>query len=488
VTTVAEAVQGANAAYLAGIAATPSERAGWLDAIAAGLEENAAELVEVAMAETHLTAPRLNGELVRTAFQLRLLAAEIRTGRQLDAVIDHSDPGWGMGPRPDLRRINEPLGVVGVFGASNFPFAFSVIGGDSASALAAGCAVVHKANPGHPELARRTATIVRDALASAGAPDGLFALVEDYAAGDELVTHPLVRAVGFTGSTTGGRALFDLASARPDPIPFYGELGSTNPVFVTEGAWSARRAEIVSGFVGSVTMGMGQFCTKPGFLFVPGTAASIAELVGTAIAAVATHELLTPRLRDAFSARLNALAEDPRFRIIAGSTEGSAEGGTEGSEDVAPTVLATDVTTVIEDPELLEYEMFGPAAVIVEYRNADELLQAASRLGGELTSGIHAEPGEDLRELASILSRRSGRVLWNGWPTGVSVTYAQHHGGPYPATTSPLSTSVGTAAIGRFLRPVAYQDFPQDHLPAGLRDDNPWKLPRLVDGEPEPAA
>lgn len=473
-TTVAEAVQDASQAFLAASSATPAERARWLDVIADALEAEKAELVAIAVSETHLGETRLNGELVRTAFQLRLLGDELRTGRPFDAVIDHADPGWGMGPRPDLRRINEPLGVVGVFGASNFPFAFSVIGGDSASALAAGCAVVHKANPGHPELARRTAEIVRAALAATGAPAGLFSLVEDYAAGEELVTHPLVRAIGFTGSTRGGRALFDLAAARPDPIPFYGELGSTNPVFVSQGAWSARRDEIVTGFVASATVGMGQFCTKPGFLFIPGSVGSVAGLLGSLTAGIATHDLLTPRIRDGFSERLGALAEDPRFRIVVGAAERTAL--------VVPTLLATDATTLIESPDLLEYEMFGPAAVIVEYRSTEELLHAASLLSGELTTGIHAEPGEDLGDLSRLLSRRSGRVMWNGWPTGVSVTFAQQHGGPYPATTSPSSTSVGTAAIGRFLRPVAYQDFPQDHLPAALRDDNPWKLPRLVDG------
>lgn len=473
-TTVAEAVQDASQAFLAASSATAAERARWLDVIADALEAEKAELVAIAVSETHLGETRLNGELVRTAFQLRLLGGELRTGRPFDAVIDHADPGWGMGPRPDLRRINEPLGVVGVFGASNFPFAFSVIGGDSASALAAGCAVVHKANPGHPELARRTAEIVRAALAATGAPAGLFSLVEDYAAGEELVTHPLVRAIGFTGSTRGGRALFDLAAARPDPIPFYGELGSTNPVFVSQGAWSARRDEIVTGFVASATVGMGQFCTKPGFLFIPGSVDSVAGLLGSLTAGIATHDLLTPQIRDGFSERLGALAEDPRFRIVVGAAERTAL--------VVPTLLATDATTLIESPDLLEYEMFGPAAVIVEYRSTEELLHAASLLSGELTTGIHAEPGEDLRDLSRLLSRRSGRVIWNGWPTGVSVTFAQQHGGPYPATTSPSSTSVGTAAIGRFLRPVAYQDFPQDHLPAALRDDNPWKLPRLVDG------
>ncbi len=213
--------------------------------------------------------PRLRGELKRTVFQLRLFAAEIRQGEHFDATIDHADPGWGMGPRPDLRRLNVPIGVVGVFGASNFPFAFSVMGGDSASALAAGCAVVHKAHDGHLNLAVRTAETVTAALDAAGAPSGLFSLVTGRPAAEALVDHPAVKAIGFTGSTAGGRALFNRAAARPEPIPFFGELGGINAVFVTEGAWAARREEILSGYAGSFTMGMGQFCTKPGLLFVP---------------------------------------------------------------------------------------------------------------------------------------------------------------------------------------------------------------------------
>src|SRR5699024_10519024 len=241
----------------------------WLVSIAQGLRDNSDELIALAMTDTNLSRKRLEGELTRSAFQLELLAEEIRSGVALDAVIDHADPHWGMGPRPDIRRVHVPLGVLGVFGSSNFPCAFSVIGGDSASALAAGCAVLHKIHPGHLALARRTAEIVIDVLHGAGAPDGLFGVVEGREAAVALVQHPLVKAIGFTGSTAGGRALFDLACARPEPIPFFGELGSINPVFVLPGAWGRRQEEILAGYANSFTMGMGQFCTKPGLLFVP---------------------------------------------------------------------------------------------------------------------------------------------------------------------------------------------------------------------------
>jgi acyl-CoA reductase-like NAD-dependent aldehyde dehydrogenase len=468
-------VERAHRAYVATRDATPVDRAAWLEAIASALESASDELVPLADSETHLGAARLAGELVRTVFQLRLLAEEISAGTHWDAVIDHADADWGMGPRPDIRRINEPLGAVGVFGASNFPFAFSVMGGDSASALAAGCAVVHKAHSGHLGLARRTGEIVVEALQSAGAPAGLFSVVEGRSAGTELVDHPLVKAVGFTGSTAGGRALFDRAVARPEPIPFYGELGSTNPVFVTERAWSSRRSQILQGFIGSVSVGMGQFCTKPGFLIVP--ASDIGDLTAqlqSAAAAVGSHSLLTPRLRDSFDGSLDDLVNSPGFELVIG--------GRTDRDVPAITILRTDSEAILASPNVLQHEMFGPASVIVEYRSSADLLRLAALLEGQLTSTIHAEPEEDLTELILILRAASGRVLWNGWPTGVTVSYAQNHGGPYPATTSPSATSVGTAAIGRFMRPVAYQGFPQSQLPPGLRDDNPWRIPRRVDG------
>jgi NADP-dependent aldehyde dehydrogenase len=384
-----------------------------------------------------------------------------------------------MGPRPDIRRVNVPLGVVGVFGASNFPFAFSVMGGDSASALAAGCAVLHKIHSGHRNLALRTAEVVLEALQGIGAPEGLFAVVDGRAAAEALVDHPLVKAVGFTGSTGGGRALFNRASARPEPIPFYGELGSINPVFVLPAAWQSRAADILTGYAGSFTMGMGQFCTKPGLLFVPDSLSDedLRGVLEPALARAPLAELLTPGLRKSFGqARDGVAALDGVKTLVPGSDD----------EVPAPAVLLTDVDAVTRDPEVLHREMFGPATVIVRYRSADELPGLAALMEGQLTATIHADDADDASRLLEALTGIAGRVLWNGWPTGVTVSYAQQHGGPYPATTS-RTTSVGTAAIDRFTRPVAYQDVPDAALPPALQEANPWGIRRRVDGRFEDA-
>lgn len=473
-------ITAAHAAFELSKDVTPRVRSDWLEGTAAGLEAEADELVGLAMQDTHLDEGRLRGELKRSVFQLRLFAQEILRGEHLGATVDHEDPDWGMGPRPDIRRLNIPIGVVGVFGASNFPFAFSVMGGDTASALAAGCAVVHKIHDGHRALGLRTGEIVTRALKSAGAPAGLFSTVTGREAAETLVEHPLVKAIGFTGSTAGGRALFDRAAARPEPIPFYGELGSINPVFVTEQAWNQRRDQILSGYAGSFTVGMGQFCTKPGLLFAP---AFDAEEVG----ALLQHELrshqsspmLSSRLREGFGQALASVQGSEGVGVLVAGDDAEAP---------QPTVLTTTGDVIRQRPELLEQEMFGPATLMVQYEPGTRLADFAALLEGQLTATVHAEPGEDLTDLVTALRARSGRLLWNGWPTGVTVTYAQQHGGPYPATTAPGMTSVGTAAIGRFLRPVAYQSFPAAQLPPPLMDDNPWGITRRVDGQWVPAA
>jgi NADP-dependent aldehyde dehydrogenase len=474
VLTVDAAVSAAQSAFESARATSPAVRQGWLGAIADAIEAESESLIALAHEETHLPGGRLTGELTRSAFQLRLLAAEAASGEPFTATIDHADPGWGMGPRPDIRRVGEPLGVVGVFGASNFPFAFSVLGGDTVSALAAGCAVVHKSHPAHARLARETARIAVAALAAAGAPDGLLGLVEGYEDGPALVRHPLVKAIGFTGSTRGGQALAKLAAERPEPIPFYGELGSTNPVFVAPRAWATRREAILAGYVGSFTLGMGQFCTKPGYLVVPATEreALIAGL--TDATPVAPHEMLSPTLRESFERSLGELQAADGVEVIATLP------GTESAPEA--TVLRASAATVLANPALLEHEVFGPASVVVEYDSQEQLEQLAGQIGGQLTAGVHAEADDDTATLIRTLADHAGRVLWNGWPTGVTVSYAQQHGGPFPATTAPATTSVGTAAIGRFLRPVAYQDVPDAVLPPALKDANPWGFARRVDG------
>jgi NADP-dependent aldehyde dehydrogenase len=460
------------------VGSRPADRAAWLEHVGARLDAAAEELVPLAARETHLGVDRLQGELKRTTFQLRLFAEVLRDGAFLQATIDHADPSWPMGARPDLRRMLRPIGPVAVYAASNFPFAFSVAGGDTASALAAGCPLLLKANPSHPELSTATGAVVTEALTEAGAPVGTFAVVRGFDTGTALVQDPRIRAAAFTGSLRGGRALFDLAVSRPEPIPFYGELGSTNPAFVTpEGAQQAD--EVAAGFVNSVSLGNGQFCTKPGLLFVPagsGLDERIAALAGARPAA----PMLSEHIRSGYSEALARLAERSGVRVIAGQVEQSG--------DPAPTLLATTVSDVLADPEALTSECFGPAALVVSYGSEEELLAAARVFDGQLTATIHGS-GQELvvPALLDVLAERVGRVVWNGWPTGVSVTYAQHHGGPYPATTSVQTTSVGTAAIDRFLRPVTYQDTPDEVLPPALREDNPWRLPRRVDGVLQPA-
>ncbi|GAA1701704.1 aldehyde dehydrogenase (NADP(+)) [Streptomyces yatensis] len=447
----------------------PAGRAPYLEAIASALEEAAPKLVAIADEETSLGQTRLQNEMVRTVFQLRLFAEVVTRGEYLGATIDRADPAWPMGPRPDLRRVLEPLGPVVVFAASNFPFAFSVAGGDTASALAAGCPVVVKAHSGHPGLSAATAEVVHHALRSAGAPEGLFDVVFGTEAGRAAIVDPRVKAGAFTGSIEAGRALFDLATGRPEPIPFFGELGSVNPVFVTEAAAERRGPEIVSEFVGSFTLGAGQFCTKPGILLVPASAGLVDRLPGAVPGNALT--LLNDRIRTSYASAVRELRDTAGVRVVVS--------GDHAAPDPSPTVLCTTSAELLGDPEALVREVFGPAALVVEYAEESELLEVAKVIDGQLTASIQGEDDDAIAaELIRLLAAKAGRVLWNQWPTGVSVTYAQQHGGPYPATTAPGTTSVGTEAISRFLRPVAYQGLPQHLLPAALRDANPLGIPQ----------
>ncbi|GHC92576.1 aldehyde dehydrogenase [Nocardiopsis terrae] len=454
-------------------AALPAaERARALRAVADALDGAVDELVPVAMAEAHYPEARCRSELGRTTFQLRLFADVLEEGEYLEAMIDPADPDWGT-PRPDVRRLLVPLGPVVVFGASNFPFAFSTAGGDSASALAAGCPVVVKAHPGHPELARRTADLVIAALADSEAPEGVFALVSGFEAGRRAVTHPLTRAVGFTGSIPGGRALYDLAVSRPEPIPFYGELGSVNPVFVTRAAMGARGEGILEGYAGSATMGSGQFCTKPGVVFVP-EGAKLDALVDD-LAARAAAPLLNDRVAEGFARGLDALAAHPATEVLVS--------GEETGQGRSPSLLRTDLDSLLEHSEDLLAECFGPATLVVTYPDERRLLEVGGVLRGQLTVTVHGEEDDPVAPaLLALGASVAGRVVWNGWPTGVAVTHAMTHGGPYPATTAPSHTSVGSTAIRRFLRPVTYQSVPQPLLPPELRDGNPLAVPRRVNG------
>jgi NADP-dependent aldehyde dehydrogenase len=480
-TTTAElerALAAAHAAAPALAATNPGERAEWLDAMADALDAAAPRLLPVASAETHLLDSRLSGELLRTTFQLRLFGQILRDGSFLQATIDHADAAWPMGARPDLRRTLRPIGPVAVYAASNFPFAFSVAGGDTASAIAAAAPVIVKANPGHPGLSRLTATIVGEILARAGAPEGTFALVEGFAVGGGLVVDPRITAASFTGSLAGGRALFDLAVGREHPIPFYGELGSVNPVFVTPAAAAARANEIAAGFLGSVSLGVGQFCTKPGLLFVP-ESSKLPAIAARLATDVPAGPMLNEHISGGYTRVLETLAAHPAVTVLAG--------GVVSGPSQAPTLLQTTAAQLLANLHELTVECFGPTTMLVTYTSEDELLSAASAFDGQLTASVQAENGDAVGgRLVDLLAPVVGRVLWNGWPTGVSVTYAMQHGGPYPATTAAGFTSVGTASIERFLRPVSYQGVPADVLPPELRDDNPLGVPQRVDGVLQP--
>ena len=473
---VAGVVAAATAAAGAVAAVRPEVRASWLGAIAHGLQTRTDELVTLANEETALGLPRLTGELAGTARSLRFYGSVAAEGSYLDATVDHpTHPDSGIPPKPDLRRVRVPLGPVAVFGASNFPFGFGVLGHDTASALAAGCPVVAKAHPAHPRLSARLAEIAMRSLAGVGAPAGTLQIVHGFDAGTRLVTDPGIRAVGFTGSQAGGLALWRLAATRPEVIPVYAEMGTVNPVVVTAAAATQRPQEIADGFVGSFSLGMGQFCTKPGLLLVP-AGSGLAEAVARALEAAAPEGwLLTEAIAHSYAAGIGRL-EEAGAKIIAQVP--AAPGGWAAS----PALLQADATSLTAGSALLE-ECFGPVAIVAEYDGDQALRAALNALQGSLAAAVHGGSNDPaLAGLVAELSRRCGRVVVNGWPTGVAVGWAQQHGGPWPATSSPAHTSVGAAALDRFTRPVAYQDVPDGALPPALRESNAWGLPRRVDG------
>lgn len=457
-------------------------RAVLLRRIADLVQENTAALVERANLETGLPAARLQGEIGRATGQLRLFAKVAEDGHWVDARIDHADPERQPLPKPDVRSMFRPLGPVVVFSSSNFPFAFSVAGGDTASALAAGCPVIVKAHQGHLGTSELAGLLVQQAVREQGLPEGTFSLLfgPGRVTGIALVTDPLVKAVGFTGSVAGGRALMDAAAARPEPIPVYAEMGSVNPVFLLPAALAERAGAIATGLHGSVTLGSGQFCTNPGLVFVPESAGLdvFLEKLAELISATPVGVMLTPSIGAEYAAatdKTKAIAGVDclaRAQVLAG---GAARGNA--------MLFSTDLATFLANPSLLD-EMFGPATLVVRCRDGAGFLAAAAHVPGQLTATVHGTA----RELAgsggllAALEKMAGRVVINGFPTGVEVCHAMNHGGPYPATSDGRSTSVGTRAIHRFARPVCYQDFPDACLPAELRELNPQGILRLVDG------
>ena len=486
-----EAVVGrAAAAAPAYAAVAPEDRARAIVAVADALEANKAGLVEIAMRETGLTEARLSGEVTRTAVQLRLFADTLVTGAHLDARIDEADGAFALGVRPDVRRVLRPLGPIINFSASNFPFAFSVAGGDSAAILAAGCPLIVKAHSGHPELSDATAAVVTDALAGAGMPDGTFQLVHGREAGVAILKDPRIKGGAFTGSIAVGRLLADIAAARPAPVPFFGELGSVNPVFVTDAAIAERGDEIASGFVTSVSGSAGQLCTKPGFVFVPAGGA-LETSIAAAAQGIPEHRLLDPRIAKSFAERRDTILGTAGVRPI---VEGGVRFDEAGQGWATPTIVTVSLDDFRAGHERLVHEAFGPLSILVEVPAGTDLAALLPEFfEGNLTATLHlgetegagAENADALAALVEAMSLQVGRVLFNGWSTGVAVTPAMQHGGPWPATSNDSSTSVGTAAIQRFVRPVAYQNVTPTFLPAALRDDNPLGVPQARTGAGE---
>jgi NADP-dependent aldehyde dehydrogenase len=457
-------------------------RAAALRRAAARLRDRAEEIATAAEAETGLPPARLAGELERTCVQLELLADVALRGEHLDAIVDHADPDARPVPRPDLRRMLVPLGPVVVFGASNFPLAFSTAGGDTAAALAAGCPVVVKGHPCHPATGELVAEEFAAAIAEAGLPAGAFThlLSAGHEVGLALVDHPAVRAVAFTGSGRGGRALMDRAAARPEPIPVFAEMGSLNPLVVTPAALAARGAAILEGLTASVCSFGGQLCTKPGVVLVPSGAAgdAFARDLAAGFAARGPEVLLSAGIRDAFAAGVDELAAAPGVERL--TAEAPADGAT--GFHARPVVVQV-AAAGLGAADALREEHFGPAVLLVRYPDPAAALGALGLLGGQLTGTLHAQPGEEgVADLAAGLAAIAGRVIFDGFPTGVSVTWAMHHGGPYPASSDGAHTSVGQTATRRFLRPVAYQSAPEALLPEALREGNPLGLWRRVDG------
>lgn len=458
------------------------ERGKFLRRIADGLQAITDIAVQRAHQETALPVPRLQGEVVRTANQLRLFAEVVEEGSWVMARIDTPDPDRRPLPKPDIRSMLLPLGPVAVFGASNFPLAFSVAGGDTASALAAGNPVIVKAHPAHPGTSELVANVIRKSIEGCGLPEGVFSLLFDAGiqVGQKLVQHPLIKAVGFTGSLAVGRALMDLAAARPDPIPCYTEMSSTNPVFILPGALS-QHEKIAADLTASYTLGAGQFCTKPGLVFLPTQpeASTLIEELRKRAAGLPAFTMLTAGIASQYQRGLAQRREaDHAQTIAAPSKDPTAPAAT-----TTAALFETSAEQLLNDPSLSE-EIFGPTTLLVHSSNREQVLEAARALGGHLTATIFGTE-EDLaanQDLIGILERKVGRVIFNGYPTGVEVCHAMVHGGPYPATSDGRSTSVGSQAIYRFARPVCYQNLPQSALPDELKNENPLGILRMVNG------
>jgi NADP-dependent aldehyde dehydrogenase len=478
------ATSAAAAAYPSFSTLDPAAHAAFLDAIADNIEAIGDELIVRAGQETGLPAARLTGERARTTGQLRLFANVVRQGDHRGVRIDPAIPDRTPMPRADIRQRQIPLGPVAVFGASNFPLAFSTAGGDTASALAAGCPVVFKAHNAHPGTGELVGHAIAKAVADAGLHPGVFSLIygPGSSIGQALVADPAIKAVGFTGSQSAGIALMRTAAARPEPIPVYAEMSSLNPVFVFEGALSGSAEQIdalAAAYVAAVTGSSGQLCTSPGLLFAPAgeLGDKLAAAVGRAVSACAGQTMLTEGIAGSWNAGAEALGSADGVTVVGQGTPGPTENAP------APAIFGTQVRDFVTN-HVLHQEIFGAASLVIRYSSTAELLDAIGRLEGQLTASLQLSEADyaTAAPLIPALEQKVGRIIVNGWPTGVEVGHAMVHGGPFPATSDSRTTSVGTLAINRFLRPVAYQNLPPELLPAPLQDENPWQLNRRVDG------
>lgn len=458
--------------------------ADFLDECAAQIEALGDDLLNTADMETGLGLPRLTGERGRTTGQLRAFANLLREGSYVHAIIDSALPDRQPAPRPSIRRMLFPIGPVAVFSASNFPFAFAVAGGDTASAFAAGCPVVVKAHPGHPATSEMFAHALSEAVKSQDFPAGFFSMIQGNTieVGQQLVKHDGIEAVGFTGSLRGGRAIFDTASQRPRPIPVFAEMGSINPVVITPNAVSTRSDTLSDGLVGSVTLGTGQFCTNPGLILMidnTDTQAFI-QAVTEKMQAAPTGVLLNGAIESGLERAVNQTREKSSVAVLTGG-EAVADSDYFCYRN---TVMQTTASAVRKD-DSLQIEHFGPVTLFVLCDDMDDLSETVTSLEGNLTTTIHAEESdvEHIGDLLHLLREKAGRVIWNGFPTGVEVVYSMQHGGPYPATTAPATTSVGMTAIQRFMRPIAFQNVPDVLLPNALKDSNPLGIMRIVDNQ-----
>ena len=452
-----------------------SLKADFLDKIAEILEANRSNIVPVAVKESNLPEGRINGELGRTTGQIKLFANMVREGSWLEATIDPGDSHREPLPKADIRKMLIPIGPVVVFGASNFPLAFSTAGGDTISALAAGCPVIYKGHPAHPETSRLVAECIHKAVISSGLPEGVFIHVEG---GIEIGQHPLAKAVAFTGSHAGGKALFDLASKREEPIPVYAEMGSVNPVFTFPEKLSNELVPLAQSYVSSLTMGSGQFCTNPGLIFVPSSHATAFEAaIANAIKDIAGSPMLHPGIASAYYDSIAYYQTREELRWIKVADPKHLING-------SPALGLINASDWVAD-DAFQKEVFGAFALMVVYDSPNELIEVAKKLHGQLTITMWGDIPELKQNAAliNLLEEKCGRLLFAGVPTGVEVGYAMQHGGPYPSTTDPRSTSVGAGAIKRFARPIAFQDMHHDLLPDALKNENPMKIVRQVNGK-----